>query len=130
MRRHGSDYLSAVASAIAVASMVLVCVVSVRESGVLGAPVARTYSQASFAPMRVITPGRMGAPREFRPSMKVHGNREINDVRTRLATPADESVDMPVYNQIAQVVNDEELMVPEEDLMSLYQVCFLHVPTP
>jgi len=70
----------------------------------------------------VITPtGRMQAPKEFRPSMKVHGKREFNDVRTRLATPADEAVDMPVYNQIAQVIDDEELMVPEEDLMSLYQ---------
>jgi len=61
-------------------------------------------------------------PRKQR-SVSVSGKREFYDVKTRLATPQEEAVDKPMYDQIRKLVNDEEIMaeIPESDVMGLYK---------
>nr|AAP79181.1 ribosomal protein rpS1 [Bigelowiella natans] len=67
-------------------------------------------------------PGFFVMPRKQR-SVSVSGKREFYDVKTRLATPQEEAIDKPMYDQIRKLVNDEEIMaeIPESDVMGLYK---------
>jgi len=104
----------------AAVSLVLVCVVASRTP-LLGAASGRTFT-ASRAGVSRPMPYQTTRDSGFRQSLAARGAREYHDVKTRLATPEEEATDKALYHQVAEVMQDEELLssIPEDTVLGLY----------
>jgi len=100
-----------VATCLAIASLAIVGTVVSNHPTLAAAAVTR---RAGAMSPRV-------AQRQFRQNLAAHA-REFIDVKTRLETPAEENLEKPVYDHIATVVDDEEIMakVDKDRVMGLY----------
>mmetsp|Transcript_16978 Transcript_16978/g.23746 ORF Transcript_16978/g.23746 Transcript_16978/m.23746 type:complete len:423 (-) Transcript_16978:339-1607(-) len=116
MRGHSTDSLQSVAMVVAAASLGIVGMVAVSSPALSSGIVA---TRATMPSVMNTMPQRMMAPQQR--SVSVFGKREISDVKTRLATPEEQSMDQSMYEQIRQVVEDEEIMMPESEVMNMYK---------
>eukprot|EP00468_Gymnochlora_sp_CCMP2014_P013754 CAMPEP_0167751964 /NCGR_PEP_ID=MMETSP0110_2-20121227/6870_1 /TAXON_ID=629695 /ORGANISM="Gymnochlora sp., Strain CCMP2014" /LENGTH=418 /DNA_ID=CAMNT_0007637517 /DNA_START=62 /DNA_END=1318 /DNA_ORIENTATION=- len=105
------------ANAVVLSTVVVVAIVALfsymQGSSLSAAMRARTISPNVGSLSRFT--GRKALP-------ALRGQREYNDVKTRLATPEEDSVDTALYAQIADVMKDQELMssLPEDTIMGMY----------